>query len=130
MQHRGVRYAIRMGIEPDAWSVAIYPGDTEAPAKRVYGTREDAEREARSMIDRWTQGKPITRGRQSRRQKPGAVSQFLGSNFRSKSRRSSLVEPLVSRASFLESLSLVLEGPPIPRFHRRAEVWSFPANPG
>jgi hypothetical protein len=67
MQHRGVRYAIRMGIEPDAWSVAIYPGDTEAPAKRVYGTREDAEREARSTIDRWTQGKPITRGRQSRR---------------------------------------------------------------
>ena len=72
MQHRGVRYAIRMGIEPDAWSVAIYPGDTEAPAKRVYGTREDAERQARSMIDRWTQGKPISR--QSRRKKPDAVS--------------------------------------------------------
>jgi hypothetical protein len=69
MQHRGVRYAIRMGIEPDAWSVAIYPGDTEAAAKRVYGTREDAEREARSMIDRWTQGKPISR--QSRRKKAG-----------------------------------------------------------
>ena len=66
MQHRGVRYAIRMGIEPDAWSVAIYPGDTEAAAKQVYGTREDAEREARFMIDRWTQGKPLTHRRQSR----------------------------------------------------------------
>ena len=55
MQYRGVRYTILMGIEPSAWSVAIYPGDTETAAKRVYGTREHAEREAHSMIDRWLQ---------------------------------------------------------------------------
>jgi hypothetical protein len=55
MHHRGVRYTILMGIEPSAWSVAIYPGDTETAAKRVYGTREHAEREAHSMINRWVQ---------------------------------------------------------------------------
>jgi hypothetical protein len=53
MEHRGIRYTIRTGIEPDLWSVAIHPGGVESAAKRLYGTRENAEFHARSMIDRW-----------------------------------------------------------------------------
>jgi hypothetical protein len=53
MEYRGVRYTIRAGIEPNAWSVAIHPGGVESAAKRVYGTREDVELKARSKIERW-----------------------------------------------------------------------------
>jgi hypothetical protein len=55
MQHKGVRYTIRAGIERDMWSVAIHPGGIESRARLVCGTREDAEFEACAMIDRWTQ---------------------------------------------------------------------------
>jgi len=51
MQHRGIRYAIRQGIAPGQWCVAIYPADDGMPNERpVFGTREDAEATARSMI--------------------------------------------------------------------------------
>ncbi len=53
MEHKGVRYTIRIGIEPNLWSISIYPGGVESRANRVYGTREDAEVEARAMIDGW-----------------------------------------------------------------------------
>lgn len=55
MQYNGMRYTIRAGIERGVWSVAIYPGGVESAAKLVYGTREYAEFEAHSMIDRWPQ---------------------------------------------------------------------------
>jgi hypothetical protein len=71
MEHQGVRYTIRAGIERDLWSVAIHPGGTESRARLIYGTREDAELEARRLIDSWTQGRPITRRRQSRRKTAG-----------------------------------------------------------
>jgi hypothetical protein len=53
MEHRGVRYTIRAGIERDLWSVAIHPGGIESRANRIYGPRKDAEFEAYSMIDGW-----------------------------------------------------------------------------
>jgi hypothetical protein len=71
MEHQGVRYTIRAGIERNLWSVAIHPDGTESRARLIYGTRETAEYEARSMIDRWTQGKPITQRRQSRQKTAG-----------------------------------------------------------
>lgn len=52
---RGVRYAIRAGVERGLWSVAIYPDGVESPAKLSYGTRPYAERYARYMVDRWLQ---------------------------------------------------------------------------
>jgi hypothetical protein len=52
MEHRGVRYAIRQGIAPGQWCVAIYPqGDGMPKEKTVFGTREEAEATARSMIN-------------------------------------------------------------------------------
>jgi hypothetical protein len=65
MEHRGVRYTIRAGIERDLWSVAIHPGGIESRANRVCGPRKDAEFEAYSMIDGWlerhrVQSKPKT----------------------------------------------------------------------
>jgi hypothetical protein len=53
MEHRGVRYTIRVGIEASVWSIAIHPGGVESAEKRIHGTRERAEFEARSMIDGW-----------------------------------------------------------------------------
>jgi hypothetical protein len=53
MEYRGVRYTIRVGIEPDLLSVAIYPSGVESVANRFYGTRANAEFRARSLIERW-----------------------------------------------------------------------------
>ena|SRR6516164_4028543 len=63
MEHRGVRYAIRMGIERERWRVAIHlPGNVLPEERTVWGTRKDAEVTARSMIDAWLRKKktPIT----------------------------------------------------------------------
>jgi hypothetical protein len=54
MEHRGIRYAIRMGIEREEWRVAIYlPGIGLPKERTVFGTREDAKITARSMINEW-----------------------------------------------------------------------------
>ena len=61
MEHRGVRYAIRIGIERERWCVAIHFPDRGLPVERtVFGTRKDAETEARSMINAWLK-KPTDR---------------------------------------------------------------------
>jgi hypothetical protein len=52
MEHRGVRYAIRIGIAPGQWCLAIYPPGDGLPKERLlFGTREEAEATARSMIN-------------------------------------------------------------------------------
>jgi hypothetical protein len=54
MDHRGIRYAILIGIAPGQWRAAIYPPGDPLPKERtVFGTREDAEVTARSMINAW-----------------------------------------------------------------------------
>jgi hypothetical protein len=54
MEHRDIRYAIRIGIEKDQWRVAIYPRGRRLPEERtVFGAREDAESTARYMINAW-----------------------------------------------------------------------------
>ncbi len=54
MEHRGVRYAILLGTAREQWRVAIYPVADQLPQERtVFGTREDAESTARSMINAW-----------------------------------------------------------------------------
>src|SRR5215469_6079386 len=52
MEHRGVRYAIRIGIEEEQWRVAINLPSQRLPKERtVFGTRKEAETTVRSMID-------------------------------------------------------------------------------
>lgn len=52
MEHKGVRYALRIGIAPGQWCVAIYPaGDCMPKERTVFGTREEAKATARSMIN-------------------------------------------------------------------------------
>jgi hypothetical protein len=52
IEHRGIRYAIRIGIERAQWRVAIHlPGQRKPKERTVFGTRKDAETTARSMID-------------------------------------------------------------------------------
>jgi hypothetical protein len=54
MEHKGVRYEIRIGIAREQWLVAIYLPDKKLPKERtVVGTRRDAEIEASSIIDAW-----------------------------------------------------------------------------
>jgi len=54
MEHKGVRYAIRIGIERGQWRVAIHPPGKGLPEERtVFGSREDAKIAARSMINAW-----------------------------------------------------------------------------
>jgi hypothetical protein len=54
MEHRGVRYRIRIGIERAQWRVAIQIPDKRLSVERtVFGTREDAGATARSMINAW-----------------------------------------------------------------------------
>jgi hypothetical protein len=54
MEHRGVRYAIRIGIARDQWQVAVYLPDKKPPKETaVVGTRRDAEIAASSIIDAW-----------------------------------------------------------------------------
>jgi hypothetical protein len=55
MDYRGVRYTIRAGIEPNLWSISIYPDGIESRANRIYGPRKDAELQAHSMINEWLQ---------------------------------------------------------------------------
>ena len=54
MEHRGIRYAIRIGIAREEWRVVIHIPDKRLPVERaVFGTREDAKTAARSMINAW-----------------------------------------------------------------------------
>jgi hypothetical protein len=54
MEHRSIRYAIRIGIAREQWRVAIHvPGKTLPEERTGFGTRKDAETTARSMINAW-----------------------------------------------------------------------------
>ncbi len=53
MEYRGIRYTIRTRIERDQWSVAIHPMGVEMKARVVIGSREEAELQARALIDSW-----------------------------------------------------------------------------
>ena len=52
MEYRDIRYTVRARIERNEWIVSIHPANIESPTRVVTG-REEAERLARSMIDRW-----------------------------------------------------------------------------
>ena len=57
MEYRGVRYVIRIGIAREQWRVAIDRAGGLPKEKTIFGTREDAESKARSMIDAWLREK-------------------------------------------------------------------------
>ena len=66
MEYRGIRYTLRMGIARGQWSVVIYPQGVETTGNKVLGTREEAESQARRMIDRWLEPKSRQRTRLER----------------------------------------------------------------
>jgi len=52
MDHRGVPYTIRTGIEPDQWTVVVHlPRGTIE--KRVQSTKRKAQETACAIIDKW-----------------------------------------------------------------------------
>ena len=54
MEHRGVRYVIRIGIARGQWQVAVYlPGKKFPKETTVVGTRQAAEAAASSIINAW-----------------------------------------------------------------------------
>jgi hypothetical protein len=63
MEFRGIRYAIRTGIERGRLFVVIHPEEIEVPSNKIFGTRERAEVHAHRVINRWldeNQGKNQT----------------------------------------------------------------------
>jgi hypothetical protein len=56
MEYRGIRYTIRAGIERGQWVVVIQPEGFDVTPNKIFGAREDAESEARHMINRWLEG--------------------------------------------------------------------------
>ena len=84
MEYRGIRYILRARIERGQWSVAIYPPGDEMRGRVVFGSREEAEFQAREMINDWLKrrsthkpksnrcffggpGRPVDEGRASAR---------------------------------------------------------------
>jgi hypothetical protein len=58
MVHKGIQFAIRVGLGRDQWTVLIYYTSATNEGKsatvvRVSGTREKAEAVARGRIDYW-----------------------------------------------------------------------------
>ena len=53
VEYRGIRYTIRARIEREQWSVAIHPTGVEMKGRVVTGPREEAELQARAMINSW-----------------------------------------------------------------------------
>jgi hypothetical protein len=53
MEHKGIRYTIRIGIERHKWIVAIHPHGMEPVERVVIGRRPQAEERAHSLIDTW-----------------------------------------------------------------------------
>ncbi len=54
MEYRGVRYAIRIGINKASWQLVVYLPDRETPVERpVIGSRGTAETAAHAIIDAW-----------------------------------------------------------------------------
>jgi hypothetical protein len=53
MDYRGIRYTLRARIEREQWHVAIYPAGVEMKGTVVLGSREEAELQARAMINDW-----------------------------------------------------------------------------
>jgi hypothetical protein len=66
MEYRGIRYTLRTGIERGQWLVAIQTRGVETAGNKVFGTREDAELQARLMIDRWLEPKSRQRSKLER----------------------------------------------------------------
>ena len=53
VEYRGIRYTIRARIEREQWSVAIHPAGVEMKGTVVIGSREEAEFQARALINDW-----------------------------------------------------------------------------
>jgi hypothetical protein len=54
MEYRGIRYAIRVGINRRRWQLVVYLPDRESPVERPgIGKRHDAEIAAHKIIDDW-----------------------------------------------------------------------------
>jgi len=53
VEYRGITYTIRARIEREQWYVAMYPAGVEMKGRVVIGSREEAELQARAMINDW-----------------------------------------------------------------------------
>jgi hypothetical protein len=52
VEYRGIRYVLRTTIVRRQWRIAVYKHESEPVERTVKGSRADAERIARAMIDR------------------------------------------------------------------------------
>jgi hypothetical protein len=61
VEYKRIRYTVRIGTERGRWAVAIHAAGVETSARFCFGCREEAERKARAMIDRWLERHPRRR---------------------------------------------------------------------
>jgi hypothetical protein len=53
MDYRGIGYSLRLGIVHEDWLVVVDTPNSHPIEKRVNGSRQSADRPARSLIDTW-----------------------------------------------------------------------------
>jgi hypothetical protein len=53
MDHRGVHYTIRQGIERDQWTAVVNLPRGKTVEKSIQGSRSSADTAARSIVDKW-----------------------------------------------------------------------------
>jgi hypothetical protein len=53
VEYRGIRYTLRARIEREQWYVAIHPAGIEMKGRLTIGSRDNAELQARAMINDW-----------------------------------------------------------------------------
>ncbi len=58
VEYRGIRYSVRVRIEREQWSVAIYPKGVEMAGKVVTGPQEKAGMLAHYTINKWLEEHP------------------------------------------------------------------------
>jgi hypothetical protein len=65
MDHRGVAYTLRQGIERESWILVVHlpRGSVE---KRVQSTKQKAKETACAMIDKWLEANGPKGGQRSR----------------------------------------------------------------
>jgi hypothetical protein len=53
MEHKGVPYTVRQGIEHDTWTVEVILPTGKTTKRHAIGSRDYANEMARAIIDKW-----------------------------------------------------------------------------
>ena len=72
MDHKGVHYLIRQGIERGQWILVVHLPQGRTVEKMIHGGRPMAEAAACDIIDKWLEKTSRQRARASRASRPSS----------------------------------------------------------